>query len=69
MAVISSAVTQAYSKSHNSVGEFDHGEYSGDALLTGYRASYWACFAFSMVTCGVAGFGLRGLGNKGMKKE
>lgn len=63
MGVISSSVTQSYANKNGVDYE------APTSLLKGYRASYWACFAFSVLTCGIGAFGLRGVGNKGMKKE
>jgi len=60
MAVISAQVTQ---KSSYAV------KTSPDALLAGYRASYWACFGATMLGCAVGGWGLRGIGIVGMKRD
>ncbi|KAM0723452.1 hypothetical protein Q7P37_000438 [Cladosporium fusiforme] len=63
MSVISSSVTQSYVRSHGTDQD------DPISLLEGYRASYWACFAMSILACGIGAFGLRGVANKGMKKD
>lgn len=40
-----------------------------EALLKGYRATFWACFAWMVAACVVGGFGLRKLGKVGVKKD
>jgi len=39
------------------------------ALLDGYRATFWTCFAWMAAACFVGGFGLRKLGKVGVKKD
>ena len=39
------------------------------ALLVGYRASFWAAFAWTMLACVVGGFGLRKIGKVGVKRN
>lgn len=39
------------------------------ALMQGYRATFWYCFALSVATLGVAGVGLRNMGRVGVKRE
>ena len=59
-AVIASSVTAANS----------HANESGPkALLKGYQATYWTCFACSVGTLAVTGLGLRRIGKVGMKTE
>ena len=41
----------------------------GDALLRGYRAAFWFCFALNGVTLCVSLWGLRKIGKVGLKKE
>jgi nitrate/nitrite transporter NarK len=40
-----------------------------EELLDGYRASFWMCFAASVVVVGVTGWGLRSIGKVGLKRE
>jgi MFS family permease len=40
-----------------------------EALLKGYRATFWACFAWMVTACFVGGVGLRKLGKVGVKKD
>jgi len=60
MAVISSSVTK-------------HSKYaaksSPEALLEGYRAVFWACFACMLVACSIGALGLRKVGKVGLKRE
>ncbi|KAF2141290.1 uncharacterized protein K452DRAFT_272011 [Aplosporella prunicola CBS 121167] len=60
MAVISSSVTD---KSH-----FPDKD-SPDALLEGYRASFWVCFAATLFSCAIGVVGLRSVGKIGIKQE
>ncbi|KAI9674922.1 MAG: hypothetical protein M1822_008984 [Bathelium mastoideum] len=69
MAVISSSVSQDYAQRRDIPVETSADDYSPDILLEGYRASYWACFGFSLLTCAIGALGLRGVANKGMKKD
>ncbi|KAI9688299.1 MAG: hypothetical protein M1820_010281 [Bogoriella megaspora] len=69
MAVISSSVSQDYAQRRNIPVETSANDYGPDILLEGYRASYWACFGFSLLTCGIGALGLKGVANKGMKKD
>jgi hypothetical protein len=39
------------------------------ALMVGYRAVYWTCFASTMLVCGVGSVGLRKVGRVGLKRE
>lgn len=39
------------------------------ALMAGYRASFWALFAWMVAACIVGGFGLRRLGKIGEKRD
>lgn len=60
MAVISSVTTK-------------HSRYvsksSPDALLVGYRAGFWAAFAWMIVAFLIGAFGLRRLGRVGLKRD
>jgi nitrate/nitrite transporter NarK len=38
-------------------------------LLRGYRAAFWTCFVASVVVVAVTGWGLRGVGKVGVKRE
>jgi len=60
MGVISNIVTQQSKYA-------DKG--SPEALEAGYRATFWAAFAFMLVACCVASFGLRKIGKVGVKKD
>ncbi len=42
---------------------------SPDAIMAGYRASFWAAFAWMMLTCVVGGLGLRKVGKVGLKRD
>lgn len=42
---------------------------SPEALMKGYRASFWALFAWMVTACVVGGFGLRRIGKVGVKRE
>lgn len=39
------------------------------ALMTGYRAAFWALFAWMVIVCLTAIFGLRRVGKIGMKQD
>ena len=41
----------------------------GDAVLRGYRAAFWFCFALNGITLCVSVWGLRKIGKVGLKKE
>lgn len=60
MAVISSTVTDTSSIEDKN---------SPEALLKGYRASFWACFGATVLTCVVGAGGLRRVGRVGVKEE
>ncbi|EMC99772.1 hypothetical protein BAUCODRAFT_119348 [Baudoinia panamericana UAMH 10762] len=60
MAVISSAVTQ-------DSGYAD--ESSKAAIMAGYRADFWTMFACMVGVCVIGGWGLRGLGKVGLKRD
>jgi len=51
----------------------DHSIYpsksSLEALLVGYRASYWACFALSCAGVAMGAWGLRSIGIVGVKRD
>ncbi|KAL2105714.1 hypothetical protein VUR80DRAFT_7863 [Thermomyces stellatus] len=40
-----------------------------DALLRGYRASFWAMFGFMLLCCGIGAFGMSKVGKVGLKRE
>ncbi|KAJ9137791.1 MFS general substrate transporter [Coniochaeta hoffmannii] len=61
MSVISSTVARE--------AEGTEGGGDGEALLKGYRATFWACFAWMVAACFVGGVGLRKLGKVGVKKD
>lgn len=42
---------------------------SPEALLQGYRASFWAMFGGTLVCAGLCVVGLRGIGRVGLKRE
>ena len=42
---------------------------SPEALLAGYRASFWTAFAWMMLTCIIGGLGLRKVGKVGLKRD
>ncbi|KAH8884408.1 putative transporter [Thozetella sp. PMI_491] len=60
MAIISSSVTMKSSNPEKA---------SPDALMDGYRAVFWACFAMMVLACVVGVFGLRRVGKVGLKRE
>ncbi|KAB5555091.1 major facilitator superfamily domain-containing protein [Coniochaeta sp. 2T2.1] len=59
MSVISTTVTRDSEHRYDEAG----------ALLKGYRAAFWACFAWMVTACLVGGLGLRKLGKVGVKKD
>lgn len=40
-----------------------------DALLQGYRASFWTMFGFMILCGGMGGFGMRKVGRVGLKRD
>lgn len=60
MAVISSAATD---------NSKNHGKSSSNALMVGYRASFWAAFAWMALACMICAFGVRKIGKVGLKRE
>jgi MFS family permease len=42
---------------------------SAQALLVGYRAGFWAAFAWMVLACFIGGWGLRKVGKVGLKRE
>jgi hypothetical protein len=60
MAIISSSVT-------NESGY--KAKTSPEALMQGYRAVFWACFALMMAAVAVGLVGLRRVGKVGVKRE
>jgi MFS family permease len=59
-AIISAGVTQGSVYSNKS---------SPEALMAGYRAVFWICFGLMVAACGVGAWGLRKVGNVGLKRE
>jgi len=64
--------------SNSGSGSSTHGSDSGGgienaeaiiALLEGYRATFWTCFAAILFVAGVSAVGLRKAGKVGLKKE
>ncbi|OBT78511.1 hypothetical protein VF21_00985 [Pseudogymnoascus sp. 05NY08] len=47
----------------------DQGKSREEELLAGYRASFWAAFAYMGLACVIGIFGLRRMGRVGMKKD
>ena len=45
------------------------GKQSPEALMVGYRASFWAAFAWMMLACLMGGWGLRKIGKVGLKRD
>jgi hypothetical protein len=64
VSTIASSVSQRYAAEHPLLGVD-----SPEALLPGYRASGWACFAVGCLGLTFSLFGLRGLGVVGAKTE
>ena len=60
MAVISSSATEHSKNPEKS---------SPDALMVGYRASFWAAFAWMALACLIGAFGLRRIGKVGLKRD
>ena len=60
MAVISESVTD---------GSSSHDKDSPEALMSGYRAAFWACFILMVLTTLIGAIGLRKLWRVGVKKE
>jgi len=58
MQVVSTLVT----KNHSGLEETE-------ALLEGYKASFWAMFAFMLLCASIGGVGLRKAGKVGLKRE
>ena len=42
---------------------------SPDALLSGYRAGFWMCTGWMVLTCFIGAFGLRKSGRVGRKRD
>ncbi len=59
-AVIASSVTGT---------DHDSALQSTDSLLTGYRATFWTCFAVTFTVVFVSALGLRSVGTVGLKRE
>ncbi|KAK0640571.1 major facilitator superfamily domain-containing protein [Cercophora newfieldiana] len=62
MSVISATITEK-----STAGDSD--KHSPVALMEGYRAVFWALFSWMVATCVVGVFGLKKVGNIGVKKE
>ena len=70
--IISSSVTQKAALVEGSVRLLTSREdvaMARDALLSGYRASFWALFGFGAACAVISGLGLRGTGRVGLKRE
>ncbi|KAJ5333014.1 uncharacterized protein N7506_006797 [Penicillium brevicompactum] len=59
-AIISAGVTQ---------GSVYSDKASPEALMIGYRAVFWTCFALMLAACGVGALGLRKIGKVGLKRD
>lgn len=59
-AVIASSVTS---------GSGVEDKMSPEALMKGFRATFWACFAAMVTMLGVSGWGLRRIGKVGLKQD
>jgi len=59
-AIIASSVT---------AGSSSQDKVSPEALMKGYRATFWTCFAAMVTMLGVSGWGLRRIGKVGLKKD
>jgi len=59
-AIIASSVT---------AGSASQDKVSPEALMKGYRATFWTCFAAMVTMLGVSGWGLRRIGKVGLKKD
>ena len=42
---------------------------SSEGLMVGYRASFWAAFAWMVLACLIGAFGLRKIGKVGLKRD
>jgi hypothetical protein len=42
---------------------------SPEALLLGYKAVFWTCFALMLLATGIGAWGLRTVGKVGLKRE
>ena len=60
MAVISTSATQGTRYREKTTPE---------ALMVGYRASFWTAFAWMLIACLIGGFGLRKAGKVGLKRD
>lgn len=60
MAVISASITKGSKLQEKN---------SPDALMLGYRASFWAAFAWMGMACFIGAFGLRRIGMVGLKRD
>ena len=51
----------------------DHSDYkekmSPEALMVGYRVTYWVCFGWMLLAIAIGGLGLRRVGKVGLKRE
>lgn len=71
MAVISSVVTKHAASSSSSLSSSSHmaDDASPAALIAGYRAGFWAAFAWMMFAFLIGAFGLRRIGKVGVKRD
>ncbi|KAE8444102.1 hypothetical protein EG329_000884 [Mollisiaceae sp. DMI_Dod_QoI] len=60
IAVVAAAVTNS---------ELDQGKGKAEELLAGYRAGFWAQFAWMGLACLIGAFGLKKMGNVGVKRD
>jgi nitrate/nitrite transporter NarK len=59
-AVVASSVT---------IAKEGNGESTVEALMDGYRATFWLCFGVDILILGVVAFGLRKIGKVGVKVD
>lgn len=60
IAVVAAAVTNS---------ELGQGKGKAEELLAGYRAGFWAQFAWMGLACLIGAFGLKKMGNVGLKRD
>lgn len=61
-------VTQVVSSSVTAESSFEN-KSSPQALMKGYRATFWTLFAWMIATCVIAGVGLRKVGKVGVQRD
>ena len=62
------AITASISSSVTSNSKFKV-KTSPDALMAGYRVTFWVSFAWMLIACAVGGVGLRKAGRVGLKRD